>query len=177
MAILVENEYQKIIEVKHIYANDSTEVMMRCYASKADRDKEKILKDDVFNVKFSIYQYLDTRANELIDEINAIQPIETITNKDEFLSNRIELKNKIAQFEDMRSEGVMLQDKLLSQVIDYNALKYKSVWAELGLTAEMCIKINIVGDKIVGLDNVDTFDLSTLYGEVKKKIVGPVVDC
>ena len=177
MAILVENEYQKIIEVKYLYENSSTEVTMRCYASKADRDNEKTLKNDVDNVKFNIYQYLDTQANVLLSEINAIQPIETITNKDEFLSNKVELKTKIEQFEDLRSEGVMLQDKLLNQTIDFNALKYKSVWANLGLTQAMCIKINIVGEKVVGFDNLQTFNLTALYGEVKKKIVGPVVDC
>lgn len=177
MAILVENEYQKIIEVKYLYENNGTEVTMRCYASKADRDNEKTQKNDVDNVKFNIYQYLDTQSNSLIAEINAIQPIETITNKEEFLINKPELKNKIEQFEDLRSEGLLLQDKLLNEVIDFTALKYKSVWANLGLTQAMCIKINIVGEKVVGFNNLKTFDLPTLYGEVKKKIVGTVIDC
>ena len=177
MAILVENEYQKIINTKYLFENEQTEVTLRCYASKLDRDNEKVLQESVENLKFNIFQYLDTQASLLAAEINTIQPIETITNKEEFLINKPELKNKIEQFEETRSEGLLLQDKLLNEVIDFTALKYRNVWTELGLTQAMCIKINIVGEKVVGFNNLKTFDLPTLYGEVKKKIVGTVIDC
>lgn len=177
MAILFENEYQKIIESRYSYDTNNTEVTLRCYSSKQDRDNEKALKNNVELFKFNVSNYINLLATDITNEINVIQPIETITNGDSFLALHPALKSKIEEFEAIRSEALILQDRLLKSEIEYNSLKYKDVWVKLGLKQEMLKRVNIVGEKIVTFQNIKTHDLETLYKEIKNKIVGLVVDC
>lgn len=176
MAIIFEDKYQRITDVD-ISADNDTKVKFCWYSSKQDRDNEKKNKTLADSVKKAISNYVEEKANLLMNEINIIQPINTIMNRETFLAEHSDIKEKIETFESMRDEAVYLQDKLLYDNIDLNNLKFRDVWTTLGLNSELCNCVKIVGGCTRTLKDLKSTDLSVLYTEVKKNMKGTVLDC
>ena len=77
----------------------------------------------------------------------------------------------------IQSEGLMLIDRVLKEDIDIENLTYKDIWLQLGLTSDLCHKIDFLGTMSIGLDGVRENNLSRLYNATKEKIVSDVEDC
>lgn len=177
MAILFDNNYYKIIKSTSNFVENSTDIEMGVYASAETRQREKEIYNKVKNFTSNVNTFLVNNISSIIDETNAIQPIDTIEDRDEFLSKHPTIKEKVELHESMQEEGLYLIDKLLKEDIDFTKLKYKEKWVELGLEDSFSKKIDYMGNMIIGIGEIKSNDLSTLYQAVKDKIVSEVEDC
>lgn len=177
MAIIFDNNYNKIIKSTIDFENNSTDIEMRVYKSEETRQKEKSIRSVADEFCYNVEQLIMNNFNEIIEETNKIQPIETIKNRDEFLKLHPMLKNKVEEYEKLQQEGLFILDKVLKEDINKADLKYLEKWKLLGLTDAICGKIEIVGTMSLSVNGIKDNNLSTLYSAVKEKIVSPVVDC
>lgn len=177
MAIIFDNNYNKIIKSTIDFENNSTDIEMRVYKSEETRQKEKSIRSVADEFCYNVEQLIMNNFNEIIEETNKIQPIETIKNRDEFLELHPMLKNKVEEYEKLQQEGLFILDKVLKEDINKADLKYLEKWKLLGLTDAICGKIEIVGTMSLSVNGIKDNNLSTLYSAVKEKIVSPVVDC
>ena len=150
---------------------------MNVYKSKETREREKKLKDASLAFKNNAQNYLINNVKALIEETNKIQDIETIKNRKEFLEQNPKIEKLTERQEMIQSEGLMLIDRVLKEDIDIENLTYKDIWLQLGLTSDLCHKIDFLGTMSIGLDGVRENNLSRLYNATKEKIVSDVEDC
>ena len=177
MAIVFDDKYHKIIKSTVDFENDTTEVEMRVYASQYTREREKQLKESAIEFCQRVQDFLVDNMQNLINETNLIQPIETIYNGDEFLAIYPEIKIKADEQESIQKEGLYLVDKILKENINLGSLKHLDKWIALGLTEMLCYKIDILGTMNISLEGKRDNNLAELYFGVKENIVSPVIDC
>lgn len=177
MAIIFDNKYNKIVKSVVNFEDETTEVEMRVYSSKTDRDREKNIKDSVNLFCERVQQFLIDNISKLVSETNKIQPVDTITNREEFLALHPSIKEILDEQEDIQKEGLFLMDKILIQDIDISNLKYIDVWKSFGLTSEMCKKVDIIGSMSITIDGIKENKLTNLYDALKTKIVSVIEDC
>ena len=177
MAIFFDDKYCKIARTVNNFIDQTTEIEMNVYKSKETREREKKLKDASLAFKNNAPNYLINNVKALIEETNKIQDIETIKNRKEFLEQNPKIEKLTERQEMIQSEGLMLIDRVLKEDIDIENLTYKDIWLQLGLTSDLCHKIDFLGTMSIGLDGVRENNLSRLYNATKEKIVSDVEDC
>ncbi len=177
MAIFFDDKYCKIARTVNNFIDQTTEIEMNVYKSKETREREKKLKDASLAFKNNAQNYLINNVKALIEETNKIQDIETIKNRKEFLEQNPKIEKLTERQEMIQSEGLMLIDRVLKEDIDIENLTYKDIWLQLGLTSDLCHKIDFLGTMSIGLDGVRENNLSRLYNATKEKIVSDVEDC
>ena len=177
MAIFFDDKYCKIARTVNNFIDQTTEIEMNVYKSKETREREKKLKDASLAFKNNAQNYLINNVKALIEETNKIQDIETIKNRKEFLEQNPKIEKLTERQEMIQSEGLMLIDRVLKEDIDIENLSYKDIWLQLGLTSDLCHKIDFLGTMSIGLDGVRENNLSRLYNATKEKIVSDVEDC
>ena len=177
MAIFFFFIYCKIARTVNNFIDQTTEIEMNVYKSKETREREKKLKDASLAFKNNAQNYLINNVKALIEETNKIQDIETIKNRKEFLEQNPKIEKLTERQEMIQSEGLMLIDRVLKEDIDIENLTYKDIWLQLGLTSDLCHKIDFLGTMSIGLDGVRENNLSRLYNATKEKIVSDVEDC
>ena len=177
MAIFFDDKYCKIARTVNNFIDQTTEIEMNVYKSKETREREKKLKDASLAFKNNAQNYLINNVKALIEETNKIQDIETIKNRKEFLEQNPKIEKLTERQEMIQSEGLMLIDRVLKEDIDIENLTYKDIWLQLGLTSDLCHKIDFLGTMSIGLYGVRENNLSRLYNATKEKIVSDVEDC
>lgn len=177
MAIVYENQYHKITKSIVNFVNQTTEIEMDVYKDQQNRELEKEISQRAEEVKQNISNYLVSIMDNLISETNKIQNIETIADRDKFLQDNPEIQKLLDEQEQQQEEGLMLIDSMLKVNIDLEKLKYKTLWKQFGLDADLCKKIEYLGTASIGIDKILDSDLTNLYTEVKTKIVGNIEDC
>ena len=177
MAIFFDDKYCKIARTVNNFIDQTTEIEMNVYKSKETREREKKLKDASLAFKNNAQNYLINNVKALIEETNKIQDIETIKNRKEFLEQNPKIEKLTERQEMIQSEGLMLIDRVLKEDIDIENLTYKDIWLQLGLTSDLCHKIDFLGTMSIGLDGVRENNLSRLDNATKEKIVSDVEDC
>ncbi len=177
MAIYFDDKYCKITKTTNNFVDDTTEIEMNVYKSKETREREKKLKDASLIFKNNAQNYLIENVKELIAETNKIQDIETIQDREEFLNDNPKIREMNIQQESIQKEGLFLIDKILKDDIDFENLKYKDIWVQLGLTKELCQKIEFLGTLSIGFDGIQENNLPKLYSVAKEKIASDVDDC
>lgn len=177
MAIFFDDKYCKIAKTTNNFIDNTTEIEMNVYRSKETREREKTLKDVSLTFKSNAQNYLIENVKKLIDETNQIQDIDTIQDREKFLSDNPKIKEMNELQESIQKEGLYLIDNILKENIDYEALEYKEIWKQLGLTKELCQKIEFLGTMSIGFDGIKENNLSSLYDTTKEKIVSQVIDC
>lgn len=177
MAIVFENKYHKIIDYKVNFENNSTYVGLRVYGNSLSRDREKLLINPVKNLKEKIQNYITYAYENLMKDIESVQKLNEINDKEEFLKLNPDIKSKLTAFKTIQHEGLYLSNRLLEENIEQSSLEYLNKWKELGLTDEMCKKIDYQGLTTICVEGTKENTLSGLYGEIKKKIVLPCADC
>lgn len=177
MAIQFDNKYCKIARSVNDYINNTTEIQMEVYKSMETRNHEKNCIEDARQFCGKVQSYLYETATKLIAELGEIKPFKSVEERDEYLQDKPELKKKIEKQEKIQEEGLILINKILHEDIDPETLKYKKIWQALGLTDELCQKVDYVGTMSIGVDGVRESKIEGLYGAVKEKIVSDVTDC
>jgi len=176
MAIEFENKYHKITKSINNFSNNTTEIEMDVYASSETREREKLLKDKAHDLIAKINEELSGNAQNLIKEINKITPIDSIKNQEKFLKEHPNIKKQIDSQEAIQKEGLEIVDGILKKDIDFDNLKFKEKWINMGLTKDLCKKIEYFGTTLIGIEGIREPNLSNLYDAVKEKIVSPVID-
>lgn len=177
MAIKFDNKYYKVIGSNNDYVHHVTGVNMSVYGSQETREREKQLSELGERVKYNIHQRLSENMMNLINETNEIIPIEEITDVESFYNEHPEIKEKKELIESIQDEGLLVADSILKKVIDFDSLKYKDLWSELGLNRELCNPIDYIGEMGVTIERILNSDLKEIYNAVKEKIVSEVEDC
>lgn len=177
MAILFDNKYHRITKNVANYDNNTTEIEMQVYASTETREREKKYKNQAKTFIKKVQQFLVDNMNNLIKEINLMQPIDSIADRETFLSNHPTIKQRTEDVEAMQKEGLHLIDSVFRKNIDVSKLKYVAKWRDLGLTDDLCYPIELLGTMQIAVDGIKDNNLSILYPAVKEKIVSQVVDC
>lgn len=178
MAIIVDNEYRKITDISYSFESNNSNITMKLYASKEDRDKEKKYLDYINKIKSNIANYIIQEENnlkELEEKTKAEMKLCKIT-IEKYLEEHSEIIQKANNFENIRKEWWYIRDTLPYYNLDYSKLKYKELWLGFGLTENMCIQINIIG-QINQTLTIKTLELNELYNEVKSYYIGKVEDC
>ena len=176
MAILFDNKYRKITRSVNDYVHDRTEVYMSVYDGVETREHEKVVSEPIRLFRAEVTAYLSNRAAEIESMINAVTPIEEITDANAFYVEHPEIKTLVDDFESKRDEGLKLLDHITILEVDKNSLQYLVLWQSLGLTDDMLTKIGYLGEEWQSLDGQVEPNLTTLYGEVKKHIASEVED-
>lgn len=176
MAIEFENRYHKIIKSINDFSNNTTEIEMDVYASAETREREKLLRDKAHDFIAKVNQRLAKNMQNLVDETNKIMPIESIKDRDKFLNKHPSIKEQVEFQEAMQKEGLELMDSVLKKDINFDGLKFKDEWVGMGLTKDLCEKVEYLGTISIGIKDIRQPNLSNLYDAVKEKIVSPVID-
>ena len=177
MAIMFDNKYYKIISTTSNFVDDTTEIEMDVYGSKETRDHEKKFDELKNEIISKIHLKLEENMINLIKKTEKIKPIDEITDPEAFYKEHPEIKNESDFIQSIHNEGLYIMDKLLKENINYDDLKHKDYWIELGLTKQLCQAVDYKGTFTIGLDGVRTNNLSNLYSGVKEKVVSEVIDC
>lgn len=177
MAIIFDNRYYKIKSCTTNFINKTTEIEMDVYGSKETRDYEKQFEETIKEIISNIHLKLEKNMLNLIDKTQKIKPLDEIENADDFYREHPEIKKEYEVIQSIQNEGLMIMDKLSKQNIDFDKLKHKDYWAELGLTKELCKAVDYKGSFLLGVEGIKNNDLSNLYSSVKEKVVSEVVDC
>ena len=177
MAVIFDNKYHKIVKNTVNYTTHATEIEMKVYANKESRDREKLCQSKAQQFAKNAQQFLVDNMNNLIAETNNIQPIITISDTEQFFAMHPEIKQKADMVEKIQQEGLFLIDNVLKRDIVKPNLMFLSKWEELGLTDDICRKIDVLGTRTITVDEIAPNDLTSLYGLIKKQIVSAVIDC
>lgn len=177
MAIFFDNKYYKIADSTLSDDKKSVLVDMDVYNTIEDRMREKNLAEGVKIFKEKARNHVTSLMEELIEQTNSVQDIKTILNREIFLQMYPDIKIKVEQIEDLRREALLLIDSLGKENIDFESLKYRDKWSELGLNKEMCKKLGFAGTFSLELKCVCYDNLAELYNTIKSRIVSPVLDC
>ena len=177
MAIVFFFFYYKIIDYKVNFENKSTLVGLKIYDSSISRNKEKILVNAVSNFKNKMQNYISNIYSNLIKEIENAEQAYREKDSTDFLVMYPQIKDQINKFEEIKSEGKLLNNKVLEEDIDKGALSYLKEWQKLGLTDEMCKKIGCRGQTYISLDGTNYNTLKELYTALKVKIPSFCIDC
>ncbi len=177
MAIFFDNKYCKIAKTTNNFIDNTTEIEMNVYKSQETREREKTLKDASLIFKNNAQNYLIENVKTLIEETNKIQDIDTIKDREKFLNDNPKIREMNEQQESIQQEGLFLIDNIMKDDVDFDNLKYKDIWMQLGLNKDLCKKIDYIGTMSIGFDGIKENELSKLYSTAKEKIASDVVDC
>lgn len=167
MAIKINNDYLKIVEIVRNVETKQDYVITKKYISENERNREKLLAPLFEQFRDRAEKYIiDTRAkiDELIDQ--------TITEDivDEYLANNPLIKEKLDNWDSISEEYFTKVHNVLYEPIDINDLKHLELWKSLGLTEEMFEYIIFTRhNKVYTLnDNIQTLELDEAYRALKK---------
>ncbi len=178
MAIIVDNEYIKITKVSYSFDDNKSNVTMRVYSSKDDRDKEKQFLDLINTVKSKIKNYITNEGNALkILEDQSITEMQTNNiSMEKYLKDHSDLEERVKQFDLLTKEWEVIRDLLPYHNFNYNNLNFKDLWLNFGLTENICVNISVKGQVNQFLP-IKTFELDKLYNQLKSNYIGKVEDC
>jgi hypothetical protein len=175
MAIKINNDYLKIVEIVRNVETKQDYVITKKYISENERNREKLLAPLFEQFRERAEKYIiDTRAkiDELIDQ--------TITEDivDEYLANNPLIKEKLDDWDSISEEYFTKVHNVLYEPIDINDLKHLELWNSLGLTEEMFEYIIFIRrNKAYTLnDNMQTLELDEAY-QALKKLLPESEDC
>lgn len=179
MAIISNGEYWRLINGEIDYPNKTVFATFELYEHESDRLKEKALQDDVIALKNNITLKLQEEIAKLGKYVHDTYNINVadIEDGETFLREHPDVAAKSEDFNTMQAEGLLIKDSLFRKDIDLANLKYKDIWTNLGLTAEMCTKISYKGNTAMMLQNLNDYSASAVYTEAKNTFVGEVEDC
>ena len=167
MAIKINNDYLKIVEIVRNVENKQDYVITKKYISENERNREKLLAPlfEAFRERAEKY-IIDVRAkiDELIDQ--------TITEDivDEYLANNPLIKEKLDNWDSISEEYFTKVHNVLYEPTNINDLKHLELWKSLGLIEEMFEYIIFIRrNRVYTLnDNIQTLELDEAYRALKK---------
>ena len=177
MAIFFDGNYYKITKSINDFVDKTTDIEMKVYASKETRNREKEIYDKVQIFIQNVNSFLINTITSIIDDTNKIQDVNTIKDRECFLLEHLDIKERVELYEEMQKEGLLLIDSILKKDINISNLKYLAKWKELGFDDGFKQKIDYLGNTIIGINELKENDISILYNIVKERIVGEVEDC
>lgn len=179
MAIKCNGEYYRLISGEVNYPNNTVFATFDLYKQESDRLREKALLEDVNTLKSDILAKMQDEVSLLGKYVKDTYnlDINDISDGEKFLQQHSDVAQKANILNEMQAESLTLRDDLLIKDININKLKYKDVWVELGLTEEMCKKINYDGRLGMALSGLTEYTAASIYTEAKKSFVDVVEDC
>lgn len=176
MAVIFDNNYYKILGCERD-ENGVTKMKIDIYATQSDRDKEKRIIEEVNNLKTKIKEYVINEYEKINEEINKNATLNSLDDIEALSNSNPNLYNQIKKYEELMSESLYLRQCLMCENINYDALSFKDVWSSLGLTKEMCIKINMIERREYKVQSDALDNLSDMYYFLKSKFIGNSYDC
>ncbi|MBQ8749364.1 MAG: hypothetical protein IJZ29_02740 [Clostridia bacterium] len=177
MAVLFNNRYYKILGCEQDADNATSKIKVDIYATTETREKEKRIFEAVNQVKVKISEYIINEFNKIRNEIANVVPNESIADMEKFKIEYPLLYEDIKAYESMRDESFTLRQDLMENNIEFSSLIFKDIWVELGLSEEMCKRIEKVGQGEYKMPRKEFNNLSDMYAFLKSKLIGQVIDC
>ena len=175
MAIKVNDNYLKIVEIVRNVETKQDYVIAKKYISENERNREKLLAPlfEIFRERAEKY-IVDSRA-KIDEELDQTISEDSI---DEYLANNPSIKEKLDNWDSISEEYFTKVHNVLYEPVDINKLKHLELWKSLGLTEEMFEYVIFTRrNKVYTLnDTMQTLKLDEAY-QALKKLLPESEDC